>query len=54
MLGLGIFLAVVLGVIWIIRVAKAWEERTEPKPNPLVQHTLALLEVTRAILSVRR
>ena len=54
LLTLGVTLVLVLLLVGLIRVVRALEGPEEPTPTPLVQQTLALLEVTRAILSVRR
>ena len=51
---LGVTFVLVLLLVGLIRAVRVMEAHEEPKPNPLVQQTLALLEVTRTILSVRR
>ena len=54
LLTLGVTFVLLLLLVRLIRAVRALETQDEPKPPPLVQQTLALLEVTRAILSVRR
>lgn len=50
---LGVTFVLLLLLVRLIRAVSALEN-AEPEPNPLVQQTLGLLEVTRTILSVRR
>ena len=54
LLTLGVTFVLLLLLVGLVRAVRALEAQDEPKPAPLVQQTLALLEVTRAILSVRR
>lgn len=54
LLTLGVTSVLVLLLVGLIRAVRVLEAQDEPKPDPLVQQTLALLEVTRTILSVRR
>jgi len=54
LLTLGVTFVLLLLLVGLIRAVRALETHDEPKPTPLVQQTLALLEVTRTILSVRR
>ena len=54
--GILVAMFLMLSLVYLIRAVRVHEEQAQQpaKPHPLVQQTLALMEVTRSLLSTRR